>query len=146
MENAMKKLAISLVVAGVIGLVAFACADGSNTTPCTTDADCATVADTPLCDDTAKVCAAAECSVDSQCQATDSGGSAACTADADCDAGDKCVSASSDNKHCVTPEDPAVPCDSFTPPTVAATADGTTFCADTAVNCAAPRCSGGTFP
>ena len=143
----MNKLALIVVAAFPFALMG--CPSNSAAKTCAADADCSTEATNPLCDGDTKVCVPAECTENTQCQATDSGGSASCTSDGDCTtAGDKCVTGSVDTKHCVTPQaagDPA--CSAGAANLTEVTVDGVTFCGDTGVNCKAPGvCQGGNFP
>ena len=154
----MKKLAWILAA---IPAAAFAmganCSGGAKS--CTSDADCATEVDSPVCDTgSTDACIPAECDSgdagDAECRVDDAGSSDACSSDDDCSDTDLCAQGSNGTGHCVTPEDPAVACDSIQEAPcngdcVEVTADGVgggdsvTFCDTTTAACEEPgRCTG----
>lgn len=100
----MNKLLAALPVA----LLAFtvACDNGSNVTECTVDADCADLADTPICDPTLLICVADdggedECAEDLDCQILDGSDGAGCEGSDECPDDEACVEGFGGEGFCV---------------------------------------------
>lgn len=108
----MKKLLAFCSIPAAILAVTAACDSGSNVVDCTTDEDCADLADTPVCDPDALQCVAdtTECANDADCQVKTNEGAAdnqECTATADCAPEEACVLGFDDQGYCVVTGDQA---------------------------------------
>lgn len=110
----MKILSLALACTGLLAFTV-ACADGSNITDCTVDADCAALVDTPVCIDAICQADTSECAADVDCQIAFNDGddaSPACSTDAECDtaAAEICASGFSDVGFCVASDDGTSAC------------------------------------
>lgn len=113
----MKKFLAFCSIPAALLAVTVACDSGSNVVDCTTDDDCADLADTPVCDPDEGFCVAdtSECAADLDCQIAYNAGddaSAACTADSECDtaAAEICAAGFNGEGFCVASDDGTTAC------------------------------------